>query len=119
DREGEGGAQQGVLQQDDLFPQLHARLLERRKDGERHAGLTISVGKTEISVIFPVFATHRDRNFGSENCIFEFQIQKYKSQILVKQTKFRTVKTKLLTLGGATCEKGDDGARGWPHAGRP
>jgi len=61
-------------------------------------GLTISVGKTEISVIFSVFATHRDRNFGPENCIFEFQIQKYKSQILVKQMKFRTVKTKLLTL---------------------
>ena len=60
--------------------------------------MQISVGKTEISVIFPVFATHRDRNFGPENCIFEFQIQKYKIQILVKQTKFRTVKTKLLTL---------------------
>ena len=61
-------------------------------------GLTISVGKTEISVIFPVFTTHRDRNFGPENCIFEFRIKKYKSQILVKQMKFRTVKTKLLTL---------------------
>ena len=30
-------------------------------------GFTISVGKTEISVIFPVSATHREANFGSES----------------------------------------------------
>ena len=28
---------------------------------------TISVGKTEISVIFSVFATHREANFGPES----------------------------------------------------
>ena len=50
------------------------------------------------SVIFSVSASHRDRNFGPESCIFRFQIQKYKSQILVKETKFRTVQAEWLTL---------------------
>ena len=30
-------------------------------------GFTVSVGKTEISVLFSVFATHREANFGPEN----------------------------------------------------
>ena len=33
----------------------------------RRAGFTVSVGKTEISVLFSVFATHREANFGPEN----------------------------------------------------
>jgi hypothetical protein len=36
DREGVGGAQQGVLPQEDLLLRLHAGLLERRQDGQRH-----------------------------------------------------------------------------------
>ena len=37
------------------------------RGGELRAGFTVSVGKTEISVLFPVFATHREANFGPES----------------------------------------------------
>ena len=60
------------------------------------SGFTVSVGKTEISVIFFVFDEHRDMNFGPENLWFRFQIQKYESQILVKKNEIRYSKNEIV-----------------------
>ena len=62
-------------------------------------GFTVSVGKTEISVIFFVFGEHRDTNFGPESLWFRFQIQKYESQILVKKNEIRYSENEIVNPG--------------------
>jgi hypothetical protein len=49
-----------------------------------------SVREHWISIIFLVFATNRKTNFGPVLNRFRFKMKKYKSQILVNQTKFRS-----------------------------
>ena len=44
-----------------------ARARSRASISHLGAGFTVSVGKTEISVFFFVFATHWEANFGPEN----------------------------------------------------
>jgi hypothetical protein len=58
-----------------------------------HPGLQISLKIHLISVIFLVLGTIPNGNFGLENYIFQFKIQKkYKSQTLVKKRNFEQYK---------------------------